>query len=179
MKLSHKAKKNFEEDNQFYIDLGKKLRAARKTKVNEFTGKETLVTQTRVAQVLKSTFQQVGKYEKELSDLNVFIARKNDLEGELEETKTELLRERKKHEQIISELERKTVKEKERLRKEMEAKIKQAQGHHKTLPSLPRATQPCRRGPRCHEEGLMEVAAGGALPWSPRGADQGCCEGGS
>jgi transcriptional regulator with XRE-family HTH domain len=48
MKLSHKAKKNFEEDNQFYIDLGKKLRAARKTKVNEFTGKETVVTQTRV-----------------------------------------------------------------------------------------------------------------------------------
>ena len=65
MKLSHKAKKNFEEDNQFYIDLGKKIRAARKTKVNEFTGKETVVTQTRVAQVLKSTFQQVGKYEKE------------------------------------------------------------------------------------------------------------------
>ena len=64
MKLSHKAKKNFKEDNQFYIDLGKKLRAARKTKVNEFTGKETVVTQTRVAQVLKSTFQQVGKYEK-------------------------------------------------------------------------------------------------------------------
>ena len=64
MKLSHKAKKNFEEDNQFYIDLGKKIRAARKTKVNEFTGKETIVTQTRVAEVLKSTFQQVGKYEK-------------------------------------------------------------------------------------------------------------------
>ena len=47
MKLSHKAKKNFEEDNQFYIDLGKKLRAARKSKVNEFTGKETIVTQTK------------------------------------------------------------------------------------------------------------------------------------
>ena len=29
MKLSHKAKKNFEEDNQFYIDLGKR-------KVTEF-----------------------------------------------------------------------------------------------------------------------------------------------
>ena len=64
MKLSHKAKKNFEEDNQFYIDLGKKIRAARKSKVNEFTGKETIVTQTKVAQALKSTFQQVGKYEK-------------------------------------------------------------------------------------------------------------------
>ncbi len=71
--------------------------------------------------------REVGKYEKELADLDVFIARKNDLEGELEEIKTELLRERKKHEQIISELERKTVQEKERLRKEMEAKIKEAQ----------------------------------------------------
>jgi hypothetical protein len=58
MKLSHKAKKNFEEDNQFYIDLGKKIRAARKTKVNEFTGKETVVTQTRVAQVLKVPFNR-------------------------------------------------------------------------------------------------------------------------
>ena len=71
--------------------------------------------------------REVGKYEKELADLDVFIARKNDLEGKLEEIKTELLRERKKHEQIISELERKTVQEKERLRKEMEAKIKEAQ----------------------------------------------------
>ena len=70
--------------------------------------------------------REVGKYEKELSDLNVFIEKKNELEGELEETKTELLRERKKHEQIISELERKTVQEKERLRKEMEAKIAEA-----------------------------------------------------
>ena len=64
MKLSTKAKKNFEEDNQFYIDLGKKLRQARRTKVNEFTGKETVIPQATVAKHLKSTFQQVGKYEK-------------------------------------------------------------------------------------------------------------------
>ena len=64
MKLSHKAKKNFEEDNQFYIDLGKKLKQARRTKVNEFTGKETIVPQTKVANALKTTFQQIGKYEK-------------------------------------------------------------------------------------------------------------------
>lgn len=43
---------------------------------------------------------QVGKYEKELGDLNVFIAKKNELESELDETKTELLRERKKHDQV-------------------------------------------------------------------------------
>ena len=67
--------------------------------------------------------REVGKYEKELVDLNEFISKKNKLESELEETKTEVLRERKKHEQIIAELERKTVQEKERLRKEMEAKI--------------------------------------------------------
>ena len=30
MKLSHKAKKNFEEDNEFYIKLGKRLRQARR-----------------------------------------------------------------------------------------------------------------------------------------------------
>lgn len=70
--------------------------------------------------------KEVGKYEKELGDLNMFISRKTELEGELEDTKTELLRERKKHEQIISELERKTVQEKERLRKEMENKIREA-----------------------------------------------------
>jgi hypothetical protein len=33
-----------------------------------------------------------------------FISRKTELEGELEDTKMELLKERKKHEQIITEL---------------------------------------------------------------------------
>ena len=64
MKLSPKAKKNLEEDNQFYIDLGKKLRLARRTKINEFTGKESFISQTKVATALKTTFQQIGKYEK-------------------------------------------------------------------------------------------------------------------
>tara|TARA_B100001063_G_scaffold81593_1_gene75952 strand:+ start:815 stop:1189 length:375 start_codon:yes stop_codon:yes gene_type:complete len=64
MKLSHKAKKNFEEDNEFYIKLGKRLRLARRTKVNEFTGKETIVPLTKVAKALKNTYQQIGKYEK-------------------------------------------------------------------------------------------------------------------
>jgi len=64
MKLSHKAKKNFEEDNEFYIKLGKKLRQARRTKVNEFTGKKTIVPLTKVAKALKNTYQQIGKYEK-------------------------------------------------------------------------------------------------------------------
>ena len=49
------------------------------------------------------------RYEQELGDLNMFISHKTDLEGELEDTKMELLKERKKHEQIITELERKTL----------------------------------------------------------------------
>ena len=64
MKLSNKAKKNFAEDNEFYIKLGKRLRQARRTKVNEFTGKETVVPLTKVAEALKNTYQQMGKYEK-------------------------------------------------------------------------------------------------------------------
>nr|BAR18023.1 transcription regulator [uncultured Mediterranean phage uvMED] len=64
MKLSNKAKKNFEEDNEFYIKLGGRLRQARRTKVNEFTGKETIVPLTKVAKALKNTYQQIGKYEK-------------------------------------------------------------------------------------------------------------------
>jgi len=70
--------------------------------------------------------REVGKYEQELGDLNMFISRKTEIEGELEDTKMELLKERKKHEQIITELERKTLQEKERLRKEMEARIREA-----------------------------------------------------
>ena len=64
MKLSPKAKKNLEEDNQFYIDLGKKLRLARRTKINEFTGKAKFVSLAKqVAAALKTTYQQIGKYE--------------------------------------------------------------------------------------------------------------------
>ena len=64
MRLSPRTKKNLEEDNQFYIELGKKLRLARRTKINEFTGKESFISQTKVATALKTTFQQIGKYEK-------------------------------------------------------------------------------------------------------------------
>ena len=70
MKLSNKAKKNFAEDNEFYIKLGKRLRQARRTKVNEFTGKETIVPLTKVAKALKNTYQQIGKYEKGQNGLN-------------------------------------------------------------------------------------------------------------
>jgi hypothetical protein len=66
MKLSHKAKKNFDEDNQFYIDLGKKLRAARKTKVNEFTGKETyFLDDFQEPEILSDEFNNAFKIELE------------------------------------------------------------------------------------------------------------------
>jgi len=64
MKLSDNGKFNFEQDKQFYIKVGKKIKQARVTKVNEFTGKEFKITQTKVAEAIKTTFQQVGKYEK-------------------------------------------------------------------------------------------------------------------
>jgi transcriptional regulator with XRE-family HTH domain len=63
MKLSQKAQINYDEDNQFYIDLGKKLRLARRTKINEFTGKAKFVSLQQVAAALKTTYQQIGKYE--------------------------------------------------------------------------------------------------------------------
>ena len=64
MRLSNKAKRNLEEDNQFYVRIGKKLKLARRTKINEFTGKESFISQTKVATALKTTFQTIGKYEK-------------------------------------------------------------------------------------------------------------------
>lgn len=63
MKLSQKAQQNYDEDNQFYIDLGKKLRLARRTKINEFTGKAKFVSLQQVAAALNTTYQQIGKYE--------------------------------------------------------------------------------------------------------------------
>ena len=63
MKLSQKAQINYDEDNQFYIHLGKKLRLARRTKINEFTGKAKFVSLQQVAAALKTTYQQIGKYE--------------------------------------------------------------------------------------------------------------------
>jgi hypothetical protein len=45
----------------FTLILGKKIRAARKTKVNEFTGKETVVTQTRVATSSVKIYLSTGR----------------------------------------------------------------------------------------------------------------------
>ena len=75
MKLSDRAKKNFVEDNEFYIHIGKKIkeaRLAREIYVQNFD--EILevdgyyikkpATQLILAKALQTTFQQIGKYEK-------------------------------------------------------------------------------------------------------------------
>ena len=79
MKLSQKAKKNFEEDNEFYIHIGKKIKQAREENIfyikdignhtdGQFKGTyrpvHRRISQQRLATALKTTFQQIGKYEK-------------------------------------------------------------------------------------------------------------------
>ena len=75
MKLSDKAKKNFVEDNEFYIHIGKKIKEARlereifvqnlddKIDVDGYYIKKP-ATQQILAKALQTTFQQIGKYEK-------------------------------------------------------------------------------------------------------------------
>ena len=75
MRLSDKARKNFVEDNEFYIKIGKKIKQARKEReifIENIDDKIDVkgyylkkpASQVMVAQALKTTFQQIGKYEK-------------------------------------------------------------------------------------------------------------------
>ena len=75
MKLSDKARRNFVEDNEFYIKIGKKIKQARKEReifIENIDDKIDVkgyylkkpASQVMVAQALKTTFQQIGKYEK-------------------------------------------------------------------------------------------------------------------
>mmetsp|Transcript_26507 Transcript_26507/g.50366 ORF Transcript_26507/g.50366 Transcript_26507/m.50366 type:complete len:539 (+) Transcript_26507:469-2085(+) len=68
-------------------------------------------------------------YEAKLRDLNEFAERKRELETTLAELKTLLEKERRDHENIISDLERKAVQEKDRLKKEMALKIKETKAN--------------------------------------------------
>ena len=75
MRLSPKAKKNFKEDNEFYIHIGQKIKQARKEReifieniddnidVKGYYIKKP-ASQVMVAKALNTTFQQIGKYEK-------------------------------------------------------------------------------------------------------------------
>jgi|TARA_E500000318_G_scaffold48745_1_gene45853 transcriptional regulator with XRE-family HTH domain len=64
MRITKEYKRNLEKDNQFYIELGKKLKQARLSKVHKFSGKSFIVTQSAVAKAANTTFQQIQKYEK-------------------------------------------------------------------------------------------------------------------
>ena len=79
MKLSPKAKRNFLEDDIVYIKVGKKIKQAREENIfyiedidsenhGDFEKKlrpiRKKITQTRLAQELKCSYQQIGKYEK-------------------------------------------------------------------------------------------------------------------
>jgi len=54
----------FKKDMEFYRGIGIKIKEARHTNINQFTGKCFLITQTKVAKALGTTFQQIQKYEK-------------------------------------------------------------------------------------------------------------------
>ena len=71
MKITREYKRNLEQDNWFYVELGKRLKQARYTKVNEFTGKEYVVTQTAVAKSVNTSFQQIQKYEKGINRIPI------------------------------------------------------------------------------------------------------------
>ena len=64
MKITREYKRNLEQDNWFYVELGKRLKQARFSKVHKFSGKSFSVTQTAVAKAANTTFQQIQKYEK-------------------------------------------------------------------------------------------------------------------
>jgi transcriptional regulator with XRE-family HTH domain len=64
MRITREYKRNLNDDNWFYVELGKKIKQARFSKVNDFSGKTYAVTQSAIAKYINTTFQQVQKYEK-------------------------------------------------------------------------------------------------------------------
>ena len=70
--------------------------------------------------------EKISNFEAKFVDLNEFIEKKDSLHAELKEAQDRLIKEQKEHTVIVNDLERKAVQEKERLRKEMLAKIKEA-----------------------------------------------------
>jgi hypothetical protein len=67
--------------------------------------------------------REISKYKEEIEDLNEFKLQKADVENELEEIKQSRENERKKQKDKLYELEREVVKEKDRLKKEMEVML--------------------------------------------------------
>ena len=71
MRITREYKRNLEKDNQFYIELGKKLKQARLSKVHKFSGKSFIVTQSAVANSVNTSFQQIQKYEKGINRIPI------------------------------------------------------------------------------------------------------------
>ena len=72
---------------------------------------------------------EIAAYEGKLHELKEFQEKKVSLEQELVEIKALLDKERREHEERISDLERKAVQEKDRLKKEMALKIKETKAN--------------------------------------------------
>lgn len=62
--MTQKKPNAFKRDIEFYKGIGIKIKEARQTNVNQFTGKYFLITQTKVAKAIGTTFQTIQKYEK-------------------------------------------------------------------------------------------------------------------
>ena len=78
---------------------------------------------------IKKLQASIEEYEMQFKDLSEFQEKKASMEGSLKDLKATLERERKEHEEKISDLERKAVQEKDRLKKETALKIKETKAN--------------------------------------------------
>jgi transcriptional regulator with XRE-family HTH domain len=63
MKISNKTKFIFDEERLFYAEIGRRIKEARIKKYNQFTGKQVKISLVTLAAALKTTYQQIAKYE--------------------------------------------------------------------------------------------------------------------
>ena len=73
--------------------------------------------------------EEIQNYEVELQDLREFEEKKHGLEKQLSQLKATLARERREHDELMSDLERLAVQEKDRLKKQMEQQIKETRAN--------------------------------------------------
>lgn len=105
--------------------------ALEKEKEDAVNGLERELEQLRLhdeAEIAELT-STVDKYKTKLNDLKEFQDKKGELERALEEAKRELDEERIQSEERVSDLERKHVQEKDRLKKEMALRIKETKAN--------------------------------------------------
>ena len=73
--------------------------------------------------------QEISHYKEELEKVTSFIEYKEELEKQLREKKRQLNEDAKRHETLVSDLERKHVQEKDRLKKEMLLKLRETKAN--------------------------------------------------